>query len=193
MELPEDRIDLEKIERAVGMILEAVGEDPHREGLRDTPRRVAQMYADIMGGTNQEPDEELKLFYTQEHDEMIIVKDIFFASLCEHHLLPFMGKANVAYIPKDNRITGLSKLARVVDSLARRPQMQERLTTEIADTIVRLLKPQGVLVVVEAEHTCMTIRGIRKPGSKAVTSAVRGVLRQQSTRAEALSLITTGA
>ncbi len=193
MERPEDRIDLEKIERAVGMILEAVGEDPHREGLRDTPRRVAQMYADIMGGTNQEPDEELKLFYTQEHDEMIIVKDIFFASLCEHHLLPFMGKANVAYIPKDNRITGLSKLARVVDSLARRPQMQERLTTEIADTIVRLLKPQGVLVVVEAEHTCMTIRGIRKPGSKAVTSAVRGVLRQQSTRAEALSLITTGA
>ena len=192
MERPEDRIDLEKIERAVGMILEAVGEDPHREGLRDTPRRVAQMYADILGGINQEPDEELKLFYTQEHDEMIIVKDIFFASLCEHHLLPFMGKANVAYIPKDNRITGLSKLARVVDSLARRPQMQERLTTEIADTIVRLLKPQGVLVVVEAEHTCMTIRGIKKPGSKAVTSAVRGVLRQQSTRAEALSLITTG-
>lgn len=193
MERPENRIDLEKIERAVGMILEAVGEDPHREGLRDTPRRVAQMYADILGGTNQEPDEELKLFYTQEHDEMIIVKNIFFASLCEHHLLPFMGKANVAYIPKDNRITGLSKLARVVDSLARRPQMQERLTTEIADTIVRLLKPQGVLVVVEAEHTCMTIRGIKKPGSKAVTSAVRGVLRQQSTRAEALSLITTGA
>ncbi len=192
MERPEDRIDLEKIERAVGMILEAVGEDPHREGLRDTPRRVAQMYADILGGINQEPDEELKLFYTQEHDEMIIVKDIFFASLGEHHLLPFMGKAIVAYIPKDNRITGLSKLARVVDSLARRPQMQERLTTEIADTIVRLLKPQGVLVVVEAEHTCMTIRGIKKPGSKAVTSAVRGVLRQQSTRAEALSLITTG-
>lgn len=186
-------MDLEKIERAVGMILEAIGEDPHREGLRDTPRRVAQMYADILGSTNQEPDEELKLFYTQEHDEMVIVKDIFFASLCEHHLLPFIGKANVAYVPKDNRITGLSKLARVVDSLARRPQMQERFTTEIADTIVRLLKPQGVLVVVEAEHTCMTIRGIKKPGSKAVTSAVRGVLRQQSTRAEALSLITTRA
>jgi GTP cyclohydrolase I len=191
MGLDDKRIDLDKIERAVEMILEAIGEDPDREGLRDTPRRVAMMYGEILGGIEQEPDEELKLFFTHEHDEMIIVKDIFFASLCEHHLLPFIGKAHVAYVPQDNRITGLSKIARVVDSLARRPQMQERLTTEIADTIMRLLKPQGVLVVVEAEHTCMTIRGIRKPGSRAVTSAMRGVLRQQATRAEALSLITS--
>lgn len=184
-------IDLEKIQRAVGMILEAIGEDPNREGLRDTPRRVALMYAEILGHINREPDEELKLFYAQEHDEMIIVKDIFFASLCEHHLLPFIGKAHVAYVPQDNRITGLSKIARMVDTLARRPQLQERLTTEIADTVMRLLKPRGVLVVAEAEHLCMTIRGIKKPGSKAVTSAMRGVLRQQSTRAEALSLITS--
>lgn len=190
MEHPENEVNQEKIRRAVEMMLEAIGEDPNREGLRDTPRRVAQMYADILGATNQEPEEELKLFYAREHDEMIIVKDIFFASFCEHHMLPFIGKVHVAYVPREN-LTGLSKIARVVDSLARRLQIQERLTTEIADTIMRLLKPQGVLVVVEAEHMCMTIRGIKKPGSKAVTSAVRGVLRQQSTRAEALSLITT--
>lgn len=189
MEHPENEVNQEKIRRAVEMMLEAIGEDPNREGLRDTPRRVAQMYADILGATNQEPEEELKLFYAREHDEMIIVKDIFFASFCEHHMLPFIGKVHVAYVPREN-LTGLSKIARVVDSLARRLQIQERLTTEIADTIMRLLKPQGVLVVVEAEHMCMTIRGIKKPGSKAVTSAVRGVLRQQSTRAEALSLIT---
>ena len=189
MEHPENGVNQEKIRRAVEMMLEAIGEDPNREGLRDTPRRVAQMYADILGRTNQEPEEELKLFYAREHDEMIIVKDIFFASFCEHHMLPFIGKVHVAYVPREN-LTGLSKIARVVDSLARRLQIQERLTTEIADTIMRLLKPQGVLVVMEAEHTCMTIRGIKKPGSKAVTSAVRGVLRQQSTRAEALSLIT---
>lgn len=190
MEHSENEVNQEKIRRAVEMMLEAIGEDPNREGLRDTPRRVAQMYADILGATNQEPEEELKLFYAREHDEMIIVKDIFFASFCEHHMLPFIGKVHVAYVPREN-LTGLSKIARVVDSLARRLQIQERLTTEIADTIMRLLKPQGVLVVVEAEHTCMTIRGIKKPGSKAVTSAVRGVLRQQSTRAEALTLITT--
>lgn len=189
MEHPENGVNQEKIRRAVEMMLEAIGEDPNREGLRDTPKRVAQMYADILGATNQEPEEELKLFYAREHDEMIIVKDIFFASFCEHHMLPFIGKVHVAYVPREN-LTGLSKIARVVDSLARRLQIQERLTTEIADTIMRLLKPQGVLVIVEAEHTCMTIRGIKKPGSRAVTSAVRGVLRQQSTRAEALSLIT---
>ncbi len=193
MKLVESRIDLGKIERAVGMMLEAIGEDPNREGLRETPGRVARMYSDMLNSTNQEPDEELKLFHTQEHDEMIIVKDIFFASLCEHHLLPFIGKAHIAYIPEDNRITGLSKIARVVDSLARRLQLQERLTTEIADTIMRLLRPKGILVVMEAEHTCMTVRGIKKPGSRAVTSAVRGALRQQSTRAEALSLITNKA
>lgn len=193
MKLVEGRIDLEKIERAVGMMLEAIGEDPNREGLRETPGRVARMYSDMLNSTNQEPDEELKLFHTQEHDEMIIVKDIFFASLCEHHILPFIGKAHIAYIPEDNRITGLSKIARVVDSLARRLQLQERLTTEIADTMMRMLRPKGVLVVMEAEHTCMTVRGIKKPGSRAVTSAVRGVLRQQSTRAEALSLITNKA
>lgn len=191
MENINGKVDLEKIQNAVSMIIEAIGEDPHREGLRETPRRVALMYADILGGIGEEPDEELKLFYTQEHDEMIVVKDIYFASMCEHHLLPFMGRAHVAYVPQDNRITGLSKIARVVDSIARRPQLQERLTTDIAETIVRLLKPKGVMVVVEAEHTCMTIRGVRKPGSKAITSAMRGVLRQQSTRAEALSFITS--
>lgn len=182
-------IDLEKIEKAVRMILEAIGEDPQREGLVDTPRRVARMCEEVFGGLGKTPGEDLQVFHTQNHDEMIIVKDIPLYSICEHHLLPFFGKAHVAYIPSKARITGLSKLARVVDTVARRPQLQERLTTDIAETIMKIVQPKGVLVVVEAEHMCMTMRGVKKPGSCAVTSAMRGIMREAATRAEAFSLI----
>ncbi len=183
-------IDREKIKTAVTMILEAVGEDPTREGLIDTPRRVADMYAEIFAGLNKDPKDELQIFFSQENqDEMIIVKDIPIYSVCEHHLVPFIGKAHVAYIPTNDKITGLSKLARVVDIVSRKPQLQERLTTEIADTIVEALKPKGVLVIVEAEHMCMVMRGIKKPGAKTVTSACRGEFRKMATRSEALALI----
>jgi len=182
-------MDKEKIEKAVRMILEAIGEDPDREGLKETPARVADMYEEVFAGLHRPYEEELSVFHSANHDEMIIVKDIPIYSFCEHHLLPFFGKAHVAYVPSKERITGLSKIARVVDMASRRPQVQERLTTQIADSIMRNLKPQGVLVVIEAEHLCMSMRGIKKPGSLSITSAMRGILREPASRAEAFSLI----
>ena len=184
--------DLEKIRDGVSAILEAIGEDLHRDGLIGTPGRVADMYAEIFAGMHQDPVEELDVVFEAGHDEMIMVRDLDLASVCEHHLIPFTGKAHVAYIPNvKGQITGLSKLARLVDILAKRPQVQERLTTQIADAIEKALDPRGVLVVIEAEHLCMTIRGVRKPGSKTVTSAVRGQFRNnEATRAEAMGLIT---
>lgn len=183
-------MDLEKIEQAVTMIIESIGEDPNREGLRDTPRRVARMYAEMFSGLGTDPEEVLERFFTENHEELVLVKDIPLFSLCEHHLLPVVGKAHVAYIPRRGLITGLSKLARVVDGFARRPQLQERLTAQIADAIMRRLEPHGVLVVIEAEHMCMTMRGVNKPGAQTVTSAVRGIFeRNAKTRTEALTLI----
>ncbi|MFZ5899216.1 MAG: GTP cyclohydrolase I FolE [Bacillota bacterium] len=183
-------MDLEKIERAVKMILEAIGEDPAREGLRDTPRRVARMYQEVFAGLNQNPEDELERFFTEDHEELVLVKDIPLFSFCEHHLLPFFGKAHVAYIPRRGLITGLSKLARVVEGFARRPQLQERLTAQVADAIMRKLEPHGVLVVIEAEHMCMTMRGVNKPGAKTITSAVRGIFESNAkTRMEAFALI----
>jgi len=183
-------VDLEKIEQAVTMIIESIGEDPNREGLRDTPRRVARMYAEVFSGLETDPEEVLERFFTENHEELILVKDIPLFSVCEHHLLPVVGKAHVAYIPRRGLITGLSKLARVVDGYARRPQLQERLTAQIADAIMRRLEPHGVLVMIEAEHMCMTMRGVNKPGAQTVTSAVRGIFeRNAKTRTEALALI----
>ena len=178
-----------KIEKAVKMILEAVGEDPQREGLKDTPRRVADFYEEIFAGLNENPQDQLKLYSAPNQDEMIIVKDIFFHSLCEHHLLPFFGKAHIAYIPSDNKITGFSRLVRVIEVLARRPQLQERLTAQVADTLMEVLKPKGVLVVIEAEQMCLTMRGLKKPGSVTITSAIRGTLRKDVLRKEAFALI----
>ncbi|ACX51742.1 GTP cyclohydrolase I [Ammonifex degensii KC4] len=181
--------DQEKIKQAVRLLLEAIGEDPEREGLRDTPERVARMYAEIFAGLQEDPAVHLEKYFTENHEEMVLVRDIPVYSVCEHHLLPFFGVAHVAYIPR-GVVTGLSKLARVVDGFARRPQLQERLTTQIADTIMEKLNPRGVLVVIEAEHMCMTMRGVKKPGAKTVTSAVRGIFQQNAaTRAEALALI----
>ncbi|HEX7277335.1 MAG TPA: GTP cyclohydrolase I FolE [Acidimicrobiales bacterium] len=187
-------IDKARIERAVREILEAIGEDPEREGLLNTPQRVAEMYEEIFAGLGEDPAEHLAVTFAADHDEMIMVKDIPLYSVCEHHLAPFLGRAHVAYIPNANgRITGLSKLARLVDSYARRPQVQERLTSEIADRINEKLAPRGVLVVVEAEHLCMSMRGIHKPGTTTVTSAVRGLFRTQAaTRAEAMAFIHGG-
>ena len=183
-------MDTEKIEQAVHMILEAIGEDPSREGLRDTPKRVARMYQEIFQGLEIDPKQYLQVLFTEEHDEMVLVKDIPFYSMCEHHLLPFFGKAHVAYIPARGKITGLSKLARVVEAVAKRPQLQERLTSQIADLVMEALQPFGVLVVVEAEHMCMTMRGVKKSGSLTTTSAVRGIFKKNNaTRAEAFSLI----
>ncbi|RJQ28285.1 MAG: GTP cyclohydrolase I FolE [Peptococcaceae bacterium] len=183
-------IDLVKIESAVRMILEAIGENPEREGLRSTPTRVARMYEEIFCGLREDPEAYLQRLFLEEHEEMVLVKDIPMYSMCEHHLLPFFGKAHVAYIPRRGNVTGLSKLARVVEGYAKRPQLQERLTSQIADAIMKKLSPHGVLVVIEAEHMCMTIRGVKKPGSKTVTSAVRGLFeRSEATRAEAFSLI----
>jgi GTP cyclohydrolase IA len=184
-------VDLARIEAAVREILDAVGEDPDREGLVDTPRRVAEMYQEIFSGLRKDPADELNVVFDEGHDEMIMVKDISLESCCEHHMVPFIGKAHVAYIPNhEGQITGLSKIARCVEVAARRPQVQERLTTEIADAIEKKLAPRGVLVVIEAEHLCMTIRGVRKPGAKTVTSAVRGIFRDNTaTRAEAMNLI----
>jgi GTP cyclohydrolase I len=180
----------EKIQTAVKMILEAIGEDPEREGLKRTPFRVGKMCEEIFSGIAKEPDEELFVCFNEEHEEMVLVKDIALYSFCEHHLLPFFGKAHVAYIPRKGKVTGLSKLARVVEIYARRPQLQERLTSQIADSIMRVLNPLGVIVVIEAEHMCMTIRGVNKPGSQTITSAVRGIFRsKEATRAEALALI----
>lgn len=187
-------MDRERIVDAVRTILEAIGEDPEREGLRNTPERVADMYAEIFGGIGRNPADEINIVFEEGHDEMIMVRDITLFSLCEHHLVPWFGQAHVAYIPNQKgQITGLSKLARVVDLLAKRPQVQERLTTQIADAVEHALDPRGVLVVIEAEHLCMSMRGVRKPGSQTVTSAVRGIFREnEATRAEAMGLITRG-
>ncbi len=183
-------VDKAKIEQAVRMILEAVGEDPDREGLLETPRRVADFYEEVFAGLHRDPAERLTAIFNVDHEEMVIVRDISFQSMCEHHLLPFFGKAHVAYIPRKGRVVGLSKLARVVEDFSRRPQVQERLTAQIADLLMEKLNPLGVLVVVEAEHMCMTMRGVRKPGSFTITSAVRGVFQtNEATRAEAMALI----
>lgn len=180
----------EKIKKAVKLILEAIGEDINREGLKNTPQRVADMYEEIFSGIKQNPYDYIKVFNSEEHDEMIILKDIPFFSICEHHILPFFGKAHIAYIPKNNKLIGLSKLARIVDIYSKRLQLQERLTTQIADILVKAIDPLGVLVILEAEHLCTTMRGVKKPGSLMVTSAIRGVFRKnESTRKEALSLI----
>jgi GTP cyclohydrolase I len=183
--------DKARIEKAVREILEAVGEDPDRDGLARTPQRVAEMYAEILGGLHEDPDGVLEVTFEAGHDEMVMVRDIPLFSLCEHHVIPFVGKAHVAYIPNDDgRITGLSKLARLVDIYARRLQVQENLTTQIADTIERVLQPRGVLVVIEAEHLCMSMRGVRKPGTTTITSAVHGLFRTDpATRAEAMQLV----
>ncbi len=180
----------QKIEDAVKMILEAVGEDPDREGLLDTPARVARMYAEVFKGLSQDPREYFSVVFSEDHEELVLVKDIPFYSMCEHHLVPFFGVAHVGYIPKGGKVTGLSKLARAVDAVASRPQLQERITSTIADSIVETLAPHGVIVVIEAEHMCMTMRGVKKPGSKTITSAVRGHFAiDAAARAEALSLI----
>ncbi len=184
-------VDEKKIEKAIRMILEAIGEDLEREGLRDTPKRVAKMYREVFSGLHQDPRDLLqKFFVSDEHDEMVLVKDISFYSMCEHHLMPFYGKAHIAYIPAGGRITGLSKLIRVIEVVARRPQLQERLTTLAADVVMEMLRPKGVVIVVEAEHLCMSIRGVNKPGSITVTSAVRGLFRHSPvSREEAFALI----
>jgi GTP cyclohydrolase I len=187
----ETGVDKARIEKAVREILEAVGEDPDRDGLVRTPQRVAEMYGEILGGLHEDPEDVLDVTFEAGHDEMVMVRDIPLFSLCEHHVIPFVGKAHVAYIPNaDGRITGLSKLARLVDVYARRPQVQENLTTQIADTIERVLQPRGVLVVIEAEHLCMSMRGVRKPGTTTITSAVHGLFRTDpATRAEAMQLV----
>lgn len=183
-------VDHAKIEEAVKMILEAVGEDPDREGLLDTPKRVARMYEEIFAGLHQDPKQYFETIFGEEHEEMVLVKDITFHSVCEHHLVPFYGKAHVAYIPKNGKVTGLSKLARAVEAISKRPQLQERITSTIANSIMESLEPHGVMVVVEAEHMCMTMRGVKKPGAKTVTSAVRGVFAEDyRTRSEVLSFI----
>ena len=183
--------DHDKVERGVRLVLEGIGEDLGRDGLRETPVRVARMYAEITSGLREDPTQVLEAVFEEGHDEMVMIRDIPMASVCEHHLLPFVGKAHVAYIPNEQgRITGLSKLARLVDGFARRPQVQERLTTQIADAMVERLEPQGTLVVIEAEHLCMTMRGVRKPGAVTVTSAVRGSFRDSmATRMEAMNLL----
>jgi GTP cyclohydrolase IA len=185
-------VDVGRIEKAVREILEAVGEDPDRDGLVRTPERVARMYAEIFRGLHEDPSEHLTVTFEAEHDEMVLVRDIPLYGTCEHHLVPFAGHAHVAYIPgADGRITGLSKIARLVEGFARRPQVQERLTTQIADALAGVLNPDGVLVMIEAEHLCMSMRGVQKPGALTVTSAVRGLFKTNpATRAEALSLIT---
>jgi GTP cyclohydrolase I len=184
-------VDRPRAEAAIRELLLAIGEDPDREGLRDTPARVAKSYEELVAGLDQDPDEVLTAVFEVGHDVLVLVKDIELWSMCEHHLVPFFGVAHVGYIPTDGGlVTGLSKLARVVDVFARRPQVQERLTTQIADALIAHLDPRGVIVVIEAEHLCMTMRGVKKPGALTVTSAVRGQLRDPATRAEAMGLIT---
>ncbi|MDI7276421.1 MAG: GTP cyclohydrolase I FolE [Anaerolineae bacterium] len=183
------KVDRERIERAIREVIEAIGEDPEREGLRDTPRRIADMYAEIFSGVGADPVRELGVTFQENHEEMVILRDIPFYSVCEHHFLPFHGVAHVGYIPR-GRILGISKVARVVEVLARRPQLQERLTGQIADALMGSLQPAGVAVVIEAEHLCMTMRGIKKPGSTVVTSANRGIFRSRAvTREEFMALI----
>jgi GTP cyclohydrolase I len=184
-------VDLERIAQGVRMILEGLGENPERPGLQETPRRVAEMYAELTSGMRENPNEHVIPLPGDKHDEMVIVKDIGIASICEHHLAPFVGKCHIAYIPRDGRIVGISKLARLAETFSRRLQLQERLTTDIANTLFEGLKPIGVMVVIEASHTCMTLRGVRKADAKTVTSAVLGGFRTDPrTRAEAMSLIT---
>jgi GTP cyclohydrolase I len=185
-------VDKSRIERAVREILVAIGEDPDRDGLLRTPARIADMYEEIFSGLHDDPSRHLTVTFEADHDEMVMVRDIPFTSLCEHHFVPFTGRAHLAYIPGDDgRITGLSKLARLVEGFARRPQVQERLTSQVADALEEVLRPRGVFVVMEAEHLCMSMRGVKKPGSLTVTSAVRGLFKTNpATRAEAMSLIT---
>jgi len=186
-------VDLKKVERATRLLLEGLGEDPQRPGLRDTPRRVAQMWKELVAGMDKKAAEIMTVLPAEEYDEIVLVRDIPVVSMCEHHLVPFIGRAHVAYMPQAKRVTGLSKLARIVEMEARKLQVQERLTAAIADDIMKTLKPRGVMVVVEAEHLCMTIRGVHKPGTITVTSVVRGIFREKpATRAEALSLLTAG-
>jgi GTP cyclohydrolase I len=183
-------VDLKKISAGVRLILEGIGEDPERAGLQRTPQRVAEMYAELTAGMREDPHAHVSPLPGDSHDELVIVKDIHIASICEHHLAPFVGRCHIAYIPKGGRILGLSKLARLADTFAHRLQVQERLTSEIADTIFDGLEPLGVMVVIEAEHTCMTLRGVKKPGALTITSAIRGAFRKDPrTRAEAMSLI----
>lgn len=186
-------MDKKKVEQAIHLLLKAVGEDPNREGLRGTPRRVANFYEEVLAGMETDPAKILNVYYEkEEHEEIVILKDIPLYSLCEHHLLPFFGKAHIAYIPRKQRLLGLSKIARLIDTFSHRLQLQERLTKQIADTIMKVVNPLGALVVIEAEHFCLTMRGIKKPGSRVVTSAIRGLfLKDAKARAEALSLINT--
>lgn len=182
-------VDHDRIEAAVREIISAIGEDPDREGLRETPRRIAEMYAELFAGIHQEPREVLSKSFEESHKEMVVLKDVPFYSLCEHHFLPFHGRAHLGYVP-EGRVVGVSKLARAVEILARRPQLQERLTSQVADAIMDALKPDGVAVVIEAEHLCMTMRGVQKPGAVMITSAIRGGFRRRGvTRAEFLSLV----
>ena len=179
-----------QIEDAIRLILEAVGENPNREGLLDTPKRVAKMYEEMFAGLNEDPRDHFDTIFSEEHEELVLVKDIPFYSMCEHHLVPFFGKAHVAYIPRNGKVAGLSKLARAVEAVAKRPQLQERITATVADAILEKLEPHGVMVVLEAEHMCMTMRGVKKPGSKTVTTAVRGTFaNDEAARSEVLSLI----
>lgn len=183
-------VDHAKIQEAVRMMIEGIGEDPNREGLKETPARVARMYEEVFQGLKQDPKEYLATIFGEDHEELVLVKDIPFYSMCEHHFIPFYGLAHVGYIPKGGNVTGLSKLARAVEAVAKRPQLQERITSTVADSMVETLTPHGVIVVIEAEHMCMTMRGVKKPGSKTVTSAVRGIFEQDAaSRAEVFSLI----
>jgi len=183
-------MDKEKIETAVKMILEAVGENARRKDLLDTPRRVAELYEEIFSGISRDPEKELEVLLAENHDEIVLLRDIPLYSVCEHHLLPFLGRVHVAYIPKENRVTGLSKLVRVVEILSKRPQVQERLTTSIAEVVMKKLRPRGVMVVIEAEHLCLSMRGVNRPGILTVTSAVRGIFKEnEKTRAETMMLI----
>ncbi|WML45117.1 GTP cyclohydrolase I FolE [Neobacillus sp. PS3-40] len=179
-----------QLEEAVRLILEAIGENPNREGLLDTPKRVAKMYEEVFSGLTDDPKQYFETIFSEDHEELVLVKDIPFYSMCEHHLVPFFGKAHVAYLPRNGRVTGLSKLARAVEAVAKRPQLQERITSTIANAIMEKLEPHGVMVVVEAEHMCMTMRGVKKPGAKTVTTAARGVYKEDSkARSEVLTLI----
>lgn len=186
---PETKVDLARIERAMREVLAAVGEDPDREGIQETPARVARMYAEMFQGLHQDPRVHLQKFFTEQYDEVVLVRDISFCSMCEHHLLPFTGHAHIGYIP-NGKVVGLSKLARVVEVIARRPQVQERLTEQVANLLVEELEVKGVAVIVEASHSCMTIRGVRKPGSMTVTSSMKGIFRSHlSSRSEIMQLI----
>ncbi|MDG1198514.1 MAG: GTP cyclohydrolase I FolE [Actinomycetota bacterium] len=187
------KVDLKRLEAAVKEILISIGEDPERDGLLNTPSRVAKMYAEVFAGLREDPEHHLEVQFEAGHDEMVMVRDISFYSMCEHHLLPFVGQAHVAYVPgEEGKITGLSKLARLVEAYARRPQVQERLTGQVADKLMKVLNPKGALVVIEAEHQCMSMRGVQKPGSLTITSAVRGLFLSDATRAEALQLMSMG-